>query len=218
MNQPASNFHQATRRSIPEYRILYKHGCENLKSYIWIFYGEDTYRYFCRCEDLRIKMTTLHRPITFLVRCKDQNTITWILQFKHHIRPDASSRICRRNSLFMLCEHIRHTRRELDTVSRICWNYTCAWTVSCRLMTKVWSIIPWPKMFHRCYWWKTRQCRKFQRLHKTENPHPPPLTWRRLANLSNVSLDDAEFSALSRVINWSMTPTMMTIENIQYGM
>jgi len=56
--------------------------------------------------------------LTFLLRCRDHNTIPCFLQFHHHIYSRAANRIYQRTSLALLRERIHHNRRQLDSTSR----------------------------------------------------------------------------------------------------
>ena len=69
-------------------------------------------------KKLRIKKTKLHTSLTFLLHCRDHNTIPRFLQFHHHIRSRAANRIYQRTSFALLRERIHHNRRELDNTSR----------------------------------------------------------------------------------------------------
>ena len=65
-------------------QILHTGHGESLKSRILHLYGEETTRQLRLFEKLRIKKTKLLTSLTFLLRCRDHNTIPRFLQFHHH--------------------------------------------------------------------------------------------------------------------------------------
>jgi hypothetical protein len=79
---------------------------ESLKSRIIHLYGEETAALIRRLEKLRTKKTKLLSALTFLLRCRDQNTIPQFLQVKHHIHSRAANRIYHRTTLALLRERI----------------------------------------------------------------------------------------------------------------
>jgi hypothetical protein len=91
---------------------------ECLKSGLIRLYMEETARHIRLFEKLRIKKTKLLTSLTFLLHCRDHDTIPRFLQIHHHIHSRASNRINQRTSFALLRERIHHKRRELDNISR----------------------------------------------------------------------------------------------------
>ena len=63
---------------------------------------EETARHIRLVEKLRIKKTKLLTSLTFLLRCRDHDTIPRFLQFHHHIHFRAGHRIYQRTSFALL--------------------------------------------------------------------------------------------------------------------
>jgi hypothetical protein len=80
-----------TRQYIPENSELHTRRRKNLKSHIVNLCGEATLRCIRRFETLRIKKAKRLCPLYFLLRCRDQGTISRFLQFHHHIHSEAAS-------------------------------------------------------------------------------------------------------------------------------
>jgi hypothetical protein len=100
----------------PKENILHLEHGENLKSRIIHLYGEETSRHIRLFEKLRIKKTKLLTSLTFLLRCRDHNTIPRFLQIHQHIHSRAANRIYQRTSFALLRERIhqrpiKHRRR-----------------------------------------------------------------------------------------------------------
>jgi hypothetical protein len=209
---------QTTRHHIPEDYTLHNHHCENLKSYIVFLYGEATHRQVRRFEKLRIKKTRPLCTLSFLLRCRGQSTIPHFLQFHHHIRSEAARRIYRRTSFCLLRERIHHTRRELDAVStelmglqqRLARYLSGGdWDLIDRITTE--------KVSRLAEEGKAKHCNKFQRLHRTQHPPLSPDNKKTIINLSKIPLEEAACSALSKGLNYAVTPAVLPIEDILCG-
>jgi hypothetical protein len=72
----------------PEESTLESQHGESLKTYLLNLYGEDTTKLIRLFENLRIKKTKLLSSLTFLLRCRDHNTIPQFLQFHHLSTPE----------------------------------------------------------------------------------------------------------------------------------
>ena len=62
--------------------------------------------------------TKLLTSLTFLLCCRDHNTIPHFLQFHHHIHSWAANTIYQCTSFALLRERIHHNRRELDNTNQ----------------------------------------------------------------------------------------------------
>ena len=105
-----------TPGNYPKGNLLYSVHGESLKSRIHHLYGEETARNIRLFENLRIKKTKLLTSLSFLLRCRDHNTIPRFLQFHHHIHSQAANRIYHCTSRALLRERIHHNRREFTTL------------------------------------------------------------------------------------------------------
>jgi hypothetical protein len=61
------------------------------------------------------------------------------------------------------------------------------------------------------------ECRKFMQLHKTQHPTGPPDTSRTVINLSGVPLEEAACSALSKGLNYAVTPGRIPAKDVLCG-
>jgi hypothetical protein len=93
---------------------------KSLKSRIIQLYGEETATLIRRLETLLTKKSKLLSALTFLLRCRDQNTIPQFLQVKHHINSRAANRIYQRTSLALLRERIHQNDENWTTYLGIC--------------------------------------------------------------------------------------------------
>jgi hypothetical protein len=64
---------------------------------------------------------------------------------------------------------------------------------------------------------KAKHCKKFQRLHKTQHPALPPDNKKTVINLSEVPLEEADGSALSKGLNYAVAPAVLPVEDILCG-
>jgi len=98
--------------------ILHTGHGENLKLRILHPYAEVITRHKRLLVKLRIKKIKLLTSRTFLLRCRDHNTILRYLQFHHHIHSRAANIIYQRTSLALQRERFHHNRQELDSRTR----------------------------------------------------------------------------------------------------
>jgi hypothetical protein len=180
----------------PKENILHLEHGENLKSRIIHLYGEETSRHIRLFEKLRIKKTKLLTSLTFLLRCRDHNTIPRFLQIHKHIHSRAANRIYQRTSFALLRERIHENRRELDNTSRELLKFHLG--IDNHLSESDWALIDrltMNKARNMGEDSKARQFKKFARLYK--NQHPTTETTREtVINLSDQKLDDALSSQL----------------------
>jgi len=146
-------------------------------------------------EKLRIKKTKLLTSLTFLLRCRDHNTIPRFLQFQHHMHSRTAYRKYQRSSFALFLERIQQNRRELDNISRDLLEIHVRLAIV--LSKSDWSLIDqitFKKAASVGEDSKARQLRKFARLHKTQ--HPTTSTSNEtVINLSGQKLDDGVFLA-----------------------
>jgi len=158
-------------RNYPKENILHKEHGESLKSRNLHLYGEETTRHIRLLEKLRIKKTKLLTSLTFLLRCRDHNTIPHFLQFHHHIHSRAANRIYQHTSLALLRERIHQNRRELDITSQELLNTHLR--IANQLSESDWSLID-QLMLNKAKRVgeesKARQLKKFARLHTKQHP------------------------------------------------
>jgi len=115
-------------------------------------------------ETLQIKRGKLLSSLSFLLRCRDQNTVPDFLQLQHHIQMEVTKRIYSCTSFALLCEHI-FTQWKLDETS-----YELLVThilLAVELCDNKWALINCI-IFERSshIFLGQRQCNKLQNLHK----------------------------------------------------
>ena len=167
-----------------------------------------------RFERLQIKKAKLLSSLSFLLWCRDQNTIHHFLQLRHYIQLQAASRIYSHISFCLLRKRIHPSRMELESTS---WELLeihlhlagalseLDWTLTDRLSFKKASSIGENS--------KTRQCNKFLCLHRAQH-HVPPASKETVVNLSGKLLDDAVYSALRKSLNYAVALAVLPIEDI----
>jgi hypothetical protein len=64
---------------------------------------------------------------------------------------------------------------------------------------------------------RARHCRKFQHLHKDHHPHGLPACKKTVATLSEMSLEKAACSVLSKGLNFAVAPASVTVKDILCG-
>jgi hypothetical protein len=214
--ETSANTNQTPGKHPKDSTLNTKHG-ESLKSRILHLYGEETARHMRLLEKLRTKKTKLLSSLTFLLRCRDHNTIPHFLQFQHHIHSRAANRIYNHTSLALLRERIHQNRRELDNISRD--------LLELHLQTaNAVSESDWTLLHNLSYKKATRvgeeskatQIKKFTHLCKTQHPttHTPSDT---VINLSEQVLDEGLSSLLQKGLNYAVTPRSIPMEDILTG-
>jgi hypothetical protein len=195
----------------PEEIIQHSEHGESLKSRILHLYGEETARHIRLFEKLRLKKTKLLTSLTFLLRCRDHNTMPRFLHFHYHIHSRAANIIYQRTSFTLLRERIHHNRRELDNTSRKLLEIHLR--LASVLSKSDWSLIDqltFKKATRVGEDSKARQLRKFTRLHKTQ--HPTTKTSKdTVINLSGQTLEDGLSSLLQKSLNYAVTPRTVII-------
>jgi hypothetical protein len=61
---------------------------------------------------------------------------------------------------------------------------------------------------------RSSHCRKFQYLHKAQHPLRLPDNKKIVVNLSEVPLEEAPFSALSKGLNYAVAPAFVHVKDI----
>jgi hypothetical protein len=64
---------------------------------------------------------------------------------------------------------------------------------------------------------KARQCSKFERLHGAQHPATQADHKKTAINLSSIQLEDAAYSALSKGLNYAVSPAALPIEDFITG-
>jgi hypothetical protein len=64
---------------------------------------------------------------------------------------------------------------------------------------------------------RARHCRKFLHLHKTQHPPGPPGNSRTVINLSEVLLEEAAYSALSKGLNYTVASRLVSFKDTLCG-
>jgi hypothetical protein len=140
------------------------------------------------------------------------------LQFHHHIHSEAAKRIYRRTSNRLLRERIHHTRRELDEISRAM--LALHLRLAGEFSADDWALldrITFGEASHVATADKARQSGKFQKLHGAQHPAPLADNRKAVVKLSDVPLEDAAYSALSKGLNYAVAPAVLPIENFLGG-
>jgi len=209
--------HNLTPGRYPKEHIQHSRHGKSLKSRILHLYGEDTAIHIRCLEKLRIKKTALLSSLTFLLRCRDHNTIPRFLQIHHHIRSWATNRIYQLTSFALLRERIQQNRRELDSISCALLE-THLWLAN-TLTTSHWCLIDQltsNKATRIGDDHKARQTQKFARL--TKNQHPVTEAPKNtVINLSDQKLEDGTLSLLQKGLNYAVAPRATPIEEILVG-
>jgi hypothetical protein len=148
----------------------------SLQLHIVHLYREATLLYIQRFERLQIKKAKLLSLLSFLLWCRDQNTIPHFLQLCHHIWLQAASRIYTCISFCLLRKGIHHSRMELESSSQELLEIHLRladalseldWTLTDQLSFKKASSLRENS--------KTGQCNEFLCLHRAQHPVPQPL-------------------------------------------
>jgi hypothetical protein len=180
--------------------------------------GEATLRCIRRFESLRIKKAKHFWPLSFLLRCRDQGTIPRFLQFHHYIHSEAAERIYHRTSFSLLRERIHDTRRALDGISRALLGLHLR--LAGRLSVDDWSLldrITFERAAQVAAVDKARQCSKFERLHGAQHRATQADHRKTVINLNSIPLEDAAYSALSKGLNYAVSPAALLIEDFLTG-
>lgn len=202
-------------RSIPGKSLfLTDSGRGSLRYFLNHLYGEDISIKTRTFAKLRHKISKSLCTLTFLSRCRDHKVVPNFLKLKHHIKTSSSSNILHKASMSLLRNQIKHTRYELDSISKQLYSLHLE-------LSKVLSCNDW-QTFDRITSMQAQRTfelttsthiRKFNSL-LPKNPVNKPASRRTVVNISTYQLSKDEESILSKGLNFSVAPKIVPTDDI----
>ncbi|XP_072392324.1 uncharacterized protein [Diabrotica undecimpunctata] len=169
---------------------------------------------------LELKMVHKHVPRGLSSeRCRDEAIIPTCMKLSFHKNNHKTKNILKRASLALTREAIQDSRRDIDKVnSELLKLYL---TLSNKVHPIMWNIFDKLTNFRSetdADLTKKKQIKKFEKLILQQRPKNKELPTTESSNLvynfSNLTLDEATNSVLSKGFNFAIAPTRIPIENI----
>ncbi|XP_062837651.1 uncharacterized protein LOC134299269 [Anolis carolinensis] len=189
-------------------------GHESLRQHIEHLYGEKLFQDTRRLEKLRTRKAHLLCSLTFLLRCRDTDTIPQFLAAKRTFKTPQAHRIYNRLERNLLRERIHTIRKELANTDKELLHLHI--NISQKMNTQDWDKIDsltYKKMEKDMVLHTKRQKQKFDKCRK-QQPKPELDKSRTIINLTDRQLTEDQVSILEKGGNFAVTTTRIPVENI----
>nr|XP_060622650.1 uncharacterized protein LOC132769734 [Anolis sagrei ordinatus] len=189
-------------------------GHESLRQYIEHLYGEKLFQDTRKLEKLRTRKAHLLCSLTFLLRCRDTDTIPQFLAAKRTFKTPQAHRIYDRLERNLLRERIHTIRKELANTDKELLHLHI--NISQKMNSQDWDKIDnltYRKMEKNMVVHTNRQKQKFHKRQK-QQPKPELDTSRTIINLTDRQLSEDQVSILAKGGNFAVTATRIPVENI----
>lgn len=164
----------------------------------------------------KVSAALVTHSLSFLLRCRDTNTLPSCVTVKHHLCTKAAKKILHRASQALLKERIRNTRHELHRCSVELSHIHLK--VSSTLKAEDWNTvdrITFESSINSESNTRETQKKKFEKIsHRQHGDNSTSDQVQPVVNLTEIALDDATTKILSKGLDFAIAPADVPKETI----